>query len=231
MLRFANRTLMNVDLQRDHAWDVSTEKARAIQERLEPAVEAVPLDAPPETVAGVDVSIRDDLAQAAVSVLSVPDLEVIDEAVHRCDVPFPYVPGLLSFREVPAVLPALEQLDAAPDVLMTDSHGRAHPRRFGLACHLGVLLDVPTLGVAKSILTGDPQGPLAAEKGSAVPLVADGETVGTVLRTRSDVNPVYVSVGHRVTLDEAVALTLDCSPRYKIPEPTRQAHLLSRREA
>ena len=226
MLRFPPMTL---SLQHEHEWDVSTEEATAIQHRLVDEVEEAPLSTEVETVAGVDVSIRDDTAQAAVAVLSRPDLEVVDEAIYRCEVPFPYVPGLLSFRETPPVLPALEQLSVTPDVLMTDSHGRAHPRRFGFACHLGVLLDRPTLGVAKSILVGEPQGTLDAEKGSRVPLVDDGETVGAVLRTRTDVNPVYVSVGHRLTLDDAVRLTLDCSPRYKIPEPTRQAHKRSRR--
>jgi len=220
---------MQISLQFDHPWDVTPDEAKAIQERLVPAVEPAPLPDDAETVAGIDVSIRDDTAQAAVAVLRLPDLTVVDRAVHRCAVPFPYVPGLLSFRETPPVLPALEQLSGAPDVLMTDSHGRAHPRRFGFACHLGVLLDRPTLGVAKSILVGTPDGDLAPEKGSRVPLVDEGETVGTVLRTRTDVKPVYVSVGHRTTLDDAVALALDCSPRYKIPEPTRQAHRLSRK--
>jgi deoxyribonuclease V len=219
---------MQITLQHEHSWDVSPDEAQRIQERLAPAVTEAPLPDDVETVAGVDVSIRGDTAQAAVTVLQLPDLEVIDEAIHRCEVPFPYVPGLLSFRETPPVLPALEQLSVTPDVLMTDSHGRAHPRRFGFACHLGVLLDRPTLGVAKSILVGEPQGPLDSEKGHHVPLVDDGETIGAVLRTRTDVNPVYVSVGHRLTLDAAVALTLDCSPRYKIPEPTRQAHKRSR---
>jgi deoxyribonuclease V len=222
---------MTVSLQHQHAWDVSPDEAKAIQRRLVDAVEPATLPDDVETVAGIDVSIRDDTAQAAVAVLSLPDLTVVDQAVHRCAVPFPYVPGLLSFRETPSVLPALRQLDAAPDVLMTDSHGRAHPRRFGFACHLGVLLDRPALGVAKSILVGEPAGALADEKGSRVPLVDEGETVGTVLRTRTDVNPVYVSVGHRLTLDDAVALTLACSPRYKIPEPTRRAHKLSRTSA
>jgi deoxyribonuclease V len=222
---------MTVSLQHEHAWDVSPDEAKAIQRRLVDAVEPAPLPDDVGTVAGIDVSIRDDTAQAAVAVLSLPDLTVVDEAVHRCAVPFPYVPGLLSFRETPPVLPALEQLSTTPDVLMTDSHGRAHPRRFGFACHLGVLLDHPALGVAKSILVGEPACPLADEKGSRVPLVDEGETVGTVLRTRTDVNPVYVSVGHRLTLDDAVALTLACSPRYKIPEPTRQAHKLSRTSA
>ena len=219
---------MTLSLQYEHAWDVSTDEAKAIQRRLVDEVEEAPLGRSVDTVAGVDVSIRDDMAQAAVAVLSLPDLEVVDEAIHRCEVPFPYVPGLLSFRETPPVLPALEQLSVTPDVLMTDSHGRAHPRRFGFACHLGVLLDRPTLGVAKSILVGEPGGTLDVEKGSRVPIVDDGETVGAVLRTRTDVNPVYVSVGHRLTLDDAVRLTLDCSPRYKIPEPTRQAHKRSR---
>ena len=219
---------MPLSLHHDHAWDVSPDEATQIQKRLAPEVTETPLPDDVETVAGIDVSIRDDTAQAAVVVLRLPDLEVVDEAIHRCEVPFPYVPGLLSFRETPPVLPALEQLSVTPDVLMTDSHGRAHPRRFGFACHLGVLLDHPTLGVAKSILIGEPQGALEPEKGHRVPLVDDSETIGAVLRTRTDVNPVYVSVGHRLTLDDAVALALDSSPRYKIPEPTRQAHKLSR---
>lgn len=219
---------MRVEMHHSHGWNVSPTAAKRIQRRLASEVRETPLPDAIETVAGVDVSIRDDTAQAAVAVLSLPDLDVVDEAIHRCEVPFPYVPGLLSFREMPAVLPALERLHSTPDVFVTDSHGRAHPRRFGLACHLGVLLDRPTIGVAKSILVGEPQGNLGPEKGSRVPLIDEGERVGTVLRTRTDVNPVYVSVGHRCTLDAAADLMLDCSPTYKLPEPTRQAHLLSR---
>jgi len=225
---------MTVELAFSHAWDVSPADARSIQQRLAPHVRQSPiqetLGRPVQTVAGVDVSIRGDVAQAAVSVLRLPDLDVVDEAIHRCEVPFPYVPGLLSFREMPAILPALEQLDVWPDVLVTDSHGLAHPRRFGLACHLGVVVDRPTFGVAKSILTGTPVGDLDPEKGATVPLVEEDETVGAVLRTRTGVHPVYVSVGHRILLEEAVDLTLRCSPRYKIPETTRHAHRLSRRE-
>ncbi|MFP4227817.1 MAG: deoxyribonuclease V [Salinivenus sp.] len=219
---------MDLAVQHHHPWDVSPDEAKQIQRRLVSEVQETPLATTPDTVAGIDVSIRDDTAQAAVVVLSLPGLEVVDRSTHRCAVPFPYVPGLLSFRETPPVLPALEQLSVRPDVLMTDSHGRAHPRRFGFACHLGVLIDHPTLGVAKSILVGAPQGDLSPEKGSHVPLVDDGDTVGGVLRTRNNTNPVYVSVGHQLTLDEALQLTLACSPRYKIPEPTRQAHRLSR---
>lgn len=219
---------MPLSLQHEHPWTVSPDEAKRIQRRLASKVIETPLPEPVDTVAGVDVSIRDDTAQAAVAVLELPSLTVIERVTHRCEVPFPYVPGLLSFREMPALLPALEQLDTTPDVFMTDSQGYAHPRRFGLACHLGVLLDHPTVGVAKSRLTGTPQGSLASEKGHRIPLVDDGETIGLVLRTRTDVNPVYVSIGHRCTLDGAADLTLDCSPRYKIPEPTRQAHKLSR---
>lgn len=219
---------MEFTLHHKHPWDVSPKAAIRIQKELAGEVNAVPLDGLVETVAGVDVSIRGDMAQAAIAVLRLPELELVDEAVYRCDVPFPYVPGLLSFREMPAILPALERLTTRPDVLMTDSQGLAHPRRFGLACHLGVVLDWPTLGVAKSRLTGRPQGDLGSAKGNRVPLVDKEEQVGVLLRTRTNINPVYVSIGHRITLDDAVRLTLDCSPRYKIPEPTRQAHKLSR---
>ena len=220
---------MHWELHHEHAWDVSPGEAVAIQRELAAHVREEPLGKEVETVAGLDVSIRGDLVQAAVSVLRLPELEIVDEAVWRDEVRFPYVPGLLSFREMPAVLPALASLSIRPDVFMTDSQGRAHPRRFGLACHLGVLLDWPALGVAKSRLTGRYEEP-EAEKGARAPLRHRGETVGTVLRTRTGVNPVYVSVGHRMTLDEAVGLTLACTSRYKLPEPTRLAHHLSRRE-
>jgi len=219
---------MQTSLRYDHGWSVSPAEAKEIQHRLVSEVHETSLPDSIETIAGVDVSVRDEKAQAAVTVLRVSDLSVIDRAVHTCEVPFPYVPGLLSFREMPALLPALESIETSPDVIMTDSHGRAHPRRFGLACHLGVQLDWPVVGVAKSILTGTPKAELDSKKGSCVPLIDEGETIGCVLRTRTDVNPVYVSIGHRSTLDDAARLTLECSPRYKIPEPTRQAHMWSR---
>lgn len=219
---------VDVSLKYEHAWDVSPAEAAEIQERFATEVVEGPLLRSVETVAGVDVSIRDDVAQAAVAVLRISDCEVVDEAIHRSEVAFPYVPGLLSFREMPALLPALRKLSTTPDVFMTDSHGYAHPRRFGLACHLGLLLDWPAIGVAKSILTGNVQGALDSDKGAHRPLVDEGEVVGRVLRTRTNVNTVYVSIGHRCTLDDATRLTLQCSPKYKIPEPTRQAHKLSR---
>lgn len=220
---------MQIDVHHAHPWDVSPKEAVVIQRDLAASVRAVPLPRPPETVAGIDVSIRGDLAQAAIVVVRLPDLAVVDQAVWRAAVPFPYVPGLLSFREMPVILPALERLHTWPDVLMTDSQGLAHPRRFGLACHLGVLLECPAFGVAKSLLTGRYQN-LDNGKGSRASLRHQGESVGVALRTRKDVKPVYVSIGHRIMLDEAVALTLACAPRYKIPEPTRLAHHLSRVE-
>lgn len=221
---------MPYTLHHAHAWDVSPKEAIAIQKDLAGKVRFTPLAEEVQTVAGVDVSIRGNLAQAAISVVRLFNLGVVDEAIYRCEVPFPYVPGLLSFREMPAILPALEKLSVWPDVFMLDSQGTAHPRRFGLACHLGVLLDHPALGVAKSRLTGHPQGKLGEEKGAHVPLVDKGETVGALVRTRGSTNPVYVSVGHRIMLGEAVDLTLRAAPRYKIPVPTREAHKLSRRE-
>ena len=220
---------MDLRLRHEHRWDVSVREAIEIQQTLVKWVREEPIDFFVETVAGIDVSIRGDLAQAAVSVIRLGDLAIIDEAVERRDVPFPYVPGLLSFREIPAILPALERLHVRPDILMTDSQGLAHPRRFGLACHLGVLLDWPTLGVAKSRLIGAYEEP-GQEKGQRSPLFDSDEVIGSVVRTRTGKKAVYVSIGHQITLEEAVRLTLACTSRYKIPEPTRQAHHLSRRE-
>ena len=215
-------------LHHEHPWDVTPTEAIAIQRELAPLVREEPLDFDAvRTVAGLDVSVRDDRVRAAVVVLDVrDDLRVVDRAIWEGPVAFPYVPGLLSFREVPAILPALEQLSALPDVYMLDAQGRAHPRRFGLACHLGVLLEAPALGVAKSILVGR-HDELAETKGSAAPLVHKGETVGLALRTRDRVNPVYVSVGHRVTLRDAGRLALRLAVKYKLPQPTHLAHRLS----
>lgn len=219
---------MHLDLHHAHAWDVSPSEAITIQKELAPLVRQESLDAPVRTVAGIDMSVRGDRVQAAVVVMDRSGLDIVDQATWRGDVQFPYVPGLLSFRELPAVLQALEKLQVHPDLLMTDSQGLAHPRRLGLASHLGVLLDMPAIGVAKSRLTGRARAELDSKKGAWVPLFDNGETVGALVRTRTDVKPVYVSVGHRITLQQSVDLTLACTIRYKLPEPTRQAHLLSR---
>lgn len=218
---------MTPDLHHAHAWDLSPREAVEVQRQLEPKVIEEPLDrGQVQTIAGLDVSVRGDRVRAAVVVLEVDELAVLDQAIWEGPVAFPYVPGLLSFREVPAILPALEQLKALPDLLMLDAHGRAHPRRFGLACHLGVLLDRPALGVAKTILVGR-HGELAMAKGSRSELVHRGEIVGEALRTREGVKPVYVSVGHRMTLADATVWALRLATRYKLPQPTHLAHRLS----
>ena len=220
------------ELYHGHEWDVSTAEAIEIQRRLSDRISFNPLSSAPKTIAGVDVSFRrrgykDYVAQCGVCVVSYPELEEVDAATWSGEVTFPYVPGLLSFRELPAVIEALARLRVRPDVVMTDGQGYAHPRRMGLACHLGLAIEIPTFGVAKSRLIGT-HGELESEKGSSTPLTDDGEVIGMVVRTRSNVNPVYVSAGHRITLAQSVELALACAPRYKIPEPTRCAHRLSR---
>ncbi len=177
-------------------------------------------------VAGVDVGFEGDankIACAAVVVLDFPTLTLVAQAIARAPVKFPYIPGLLSFREIPVILRALARLAVVPDVLIVDGQGRAHPRRFGLASHLGVLLDLPTLGCAKSILCGRAVEP-ANQVGAWSPLVDRDEVIGAAMRTRANVAPVYVSVGHRVSLERAIMLVGQCVTRYRLPEPTRLAH-------
>jgi deoxyribonuclease V len=161
-------------------------------------------------------------------VLDVATLEVVEEATASLEVSFPYVPGLLSFRELPPLAAAWEKLSTKPDLVVFDAHGLAHPRRFGLACHGGLLFDAPAIGAAKSVLVGE-AGPLGRAKGSQSDLVFQGEVVGRVLRTRSEVRPVYVSIGHRINLEAAVDLVVRMCPRFRIPEPIRRAHHLSNR--
>ncbi len=213
---------------RSHDWNVTPREAVAIQQRLRGLVECA--DRLPEVrhVAGVDVGFEEAgrVTRAAVVVLSYPGLAVVETAVARRPTAFPYVPGLLSFRELPAVLDAVDRLGAMPDVFLCDGQGLAHPRRFGIACHLGVILDMPSIGVGKTRLVGTHEAP-AQTKGAWCPLLDGGETVGAVLRTRAGVKPVYVSVGHRVSLATAIALTLACTIRYRLPETTRQAHRLA----
>ncbi len=215
--------------RRAHAWDLPPREAVQLQERLKDRVIFAPLaDESIRYVAGIDVGFprRKEVARVAVVVMSYPAMEMVDQGLAEARVSMPYIPGLLSFREVPAILYALEELTQIPDVLVTDSQGIAHPRRFGLACHLGVLLDVPAIGCAKSILVGKHDALLDA-RGSAAPLIDDGETIGSAVRTRDGVKPVYVSVGHRVDLASAVRIVLNCGGGYRLPEPTRWAHRLA----
>jgi len=206
-------------------------EARELQERLRRAVRIEPLTASVDRVAGVDAAFLPDRVMAVAVVLAYPGLEVLEEAVGVAPLAFPYVPGLLSFREGPAILAALDQLQQAPDLLMFDGQGIAHPRRLGIAAHIGVLLDRPAVGVAKSRLSGEADvDALGPEKGARVPLRQDHETIGAVLRSRERVRPLYVSPGHRVSVEDAVTWTLACCTRYRLPEPTRLADKGAARE-
>lgn len=211
-----------------HPWDVTPAEARAIQESLRHRVITRNSLGRVRLVAGVDVGFENDnsVTRAAVVVLKLDSLERVDHAVARQPTQFPYVPGLLSFREIPAVLAALKKLRQQPDLVLCDGQGYAHPRRFGLACHLGVLTDLPTVGVAKSRLIGEHRD-LPEQKGSRVALWHDKEIIGSVLRTRDRVRPLYISVGHRIVLPTAVDYCMRCVTRYRLPEPTRQADRLA----
>ena len=212
-----------------HRWDLSPKEAVEVQRRLAVQVETEPPPGfEPRFVAGVDAAFpRTGLggereASAAAVVWDLGERREVETRFVRRPLTFPYVPGLLSFREAPAVLDALAALVVRPDAILVDGHGLAHPRRFGLACHLGVLTGLPTAGCAKSVLVGeaDPPGP---ERGGRTPLVHCGEVVGVALRTRSRVRPVFVSVGHRIDLAAAVKIVLRCGAGFRLPEPTRLA--------
>lgn len=217
-----------LELHHSHPWDVSPKEAIAIQQQLRTLVRIGDAFSSPRRVAGVDVGFEQNntITRAAVAVLDFPSLEPVEQAIARLPTTFPYVPGLLSFREVPAVLAALERLSALPDMLLCDGQGVAHPRRLGIASHLGVLLDLPTIGVAKSRLIGTYEEP-GEEKGRWAPLLDGGELIGCVLRSRSRVKPLYISPGHRVDFDTARQMVLACTTRYRLPETTRWAHRLA----
>lgn len=211
-----------------HDWHVSPKEAIIIQQGLRDRVVKQDGIGEINRVAGVDVGFEDNgrTTRAAVALLSYPELEFITYAIGRRATSFPYVPGLLSFREVPAVLDALASLRQTPDVLICDGQGVAHPRRFGIACHLGVITDLPAIGVAKKRLVGEHEE-VPAERGRWVPLTDHGEVIGAVLRTRERVKPLFVSSGHKVSLKTAVDLVMSCCTRYRLPETTRQADRLA----
>ena len=208
-----------------HPWDLSVEEARELQPQLAEKVIARTTFDPNQvqTVAGVDVGFQGDVARAAVVVLALPGLRPVDYAVAEVPVTFPYVPGLLTFREGPSVLKALQELDTQPDLLIFDGQGLAHPLRIGLAAHMGVVLDQPSIGCAKSRLVGEYEEP-GNHVGDWTPLRDGDEVIGAVLRTRAGVKPVFVSIGHRVDLEAAIDLVLQCTGRYRLPETTRYAH-------
>jgi deoxyribonuclease V len=211
-----------------HSWTATAAEAITLQRQLRERVITVDRLGTVRTVAGLDVGPERDgrVMRAAVAVLSFPDLKTADQVVARRPAGFPYIPGLLSFREIPALLDALARLGALPDLLLCDGQGLAHPRRFGLACHLGVLTGIPSIGVAKSLLVGE-HAPLPPARGSWRPMLHQGEVVGAALRTRTGVAPVYVSIGHKLSLATAIDYVLACAPRYRLPETTRAAHRLA----
>jgi deoxyribonuclease V len=216
---------MSPSLQNTHPWNVTPAEARAIQVKL--AAKVIREDRLKKNihyVAGVDVGFEDSgqVTRAAVVVLTFPELKLHEYKIARTKTTFPYVPGLLSFREAPAVLDALAKINQPPDLILCDGQGIAHPRRFGIACHLGVLTGIPCIGVAKTRLIGTHQT-LPDEKGSFVSLMDEEEEIGAVLRTRTSVKPVYVSVGHKLSLPTAIQYVLHCTTKYRLPETTRWA--------
>ncbi len=206
-----------------HSWDVKPEEARQLQNELRTQVIQTDQFGTINTVAGVDIGLKKDTAIASVVVLSFPELQVVDSVVTQSPVRFPYIPGLLSFREIPPLLTAFAQLQTIPDLVIVDGQGIAHPRRFGLASHLGLILDKPTIGCAKSRLWGRYKEP-DAEQGAYTYLTDKAEVIGAAVRTRTNVRVVYVSIGHRISLDSARTWTLACCQGYRLPETTRHAH-------
>ncbi len=210
-----------------HRWDISPAEAADLQRQLRSRLVLEDALGHLRLVAGADVALdrRGKVGFGGVVIFSFPELELVEFATAVRPLPFPYVPGLLAFREAPVLLAAFERLRETPDLLVLDAHGYAHPRRLGLASHLGLVLETPSVGCAKSVLVGHYEEP-DQERGSWTPLVDKGETIGAALRTRSRVKPVFVSVGHRVSLPTAVRLMLACSSGFRVPLPTREADKL-----
>jgi deoxyribonuclease V len=215
-----------MQVQHRHPWQVTVAQAQTIQSSLAGQVSRENEVGSVRLVAGVDISSSraGSLAAAAVVVLAYPQMTLVEKSLVRQAVDFPYIPGLLSFREAPLILAAWERLDCAPDLVLVDGQGIAHPRRLGLASHLGLLLDLPAIGCAKSLLCGS-HGPVGDEAGGYAEITDGDEVIGAALRTKPGVRPLYVSVGHKVDLPTALSWVLRCCRGYRLPEPTRQAHL------
>lgn len=209
-----------------HSWRVTTAQALEIQLKLAALVSRTNELTSPRYIAGLDISVdrARGMGRGAVVVLRYPSLKVAEVKTVEDSIDFPYVPGLLSFREAPITLAACERLEITPDLFLVDGQGIAHPRRLGLASHLGLFLDRPTIGCAKSRLCGV-HGALGEEAGSYAELLDGEEVIGAALRTKTKVNPIYVSIGHKVDLESTIQWTLQCCRGYRLPEPTRLAHL------
>ena len=208
-----------------HGWQLSITQALDLQRRLAEQVSRSSEVTTPRFIAGVDISVgkAQGMATAAVVVLSYPELRVVEIKIAQGRLDLPYIPGLLSFREAPLTLAACEELSITPDLFLVDGQGVAHPRRFGLASHLGLFLDMPTIGCAKSLLCGRHETP-GVEPGSCAELIDGSEAIGVALRTKLGVKPIYVSIGHKVDLQTAIYWVLECCRGYRLPEPTRLAH-------
>ena len=216
----------------EHSWKIGLEEAKAVQQQLSELVDETDRLGEICFVAGIDLSgVRSSgKATAAAVLLSFPELQLVEECRVEGALEFPYISGFLSFREAPLMLEALSRLRRQPDLILVDGQGRAHPRGLGIACHVGLMMDKPAIGCAKSRLVGQFSEP-GEQVGATSPLVYRGEVVGMVLRTKTRVKPIFVSVGHKISLAKAVDLVLRCTlPGQRIPEPTRQAHLLAGRE-
>ncbi len=209
-----------------HDWSLLPDEAIRLQVELSKKVVTMPLSETISTIGGVDVGYQEGKARAAIALLTYPAMYLINYAVSETPCSFPYIPGLLSFREAPAVLTALEKLTELPDVLLVDGQGIAHPRRLGIASHLGVLLDIPTIGCAKSPLIGHYEA-LGNNAGDTAPLIYNDEILGMAVRSKTGCKPVIVSIGHRCDLTSAVQLVLNCCRGYRLPEPTRLAHTIA----
>jgi deoxyribonuclease V len=210
-----------------HNWEMTPREAVELQKTLRERVRLQPLTKKIRTIAGADISFNkfEPTVYAGIVVLKLPTLEVVEEVGVVSETKFPYVPGLLSFRESPSVLEAWAKLKTEPDAVMFDGQGIAHPRRVGIASHVGLLINRPTLGCAKSVLVGKYEEP-EKERGSWTELIDKGEIVGAAVRTKTNVQPIYVSPGHLIDLEGAINLTLASDGGYRQPEPTRRAHLL-----
>jgi deoxyribonuclease V len=210
-----------------HPWNLNEAEALVLQQQLASKVIKEDMINQVNLVAGVDVAYakESDKLVAAIVILNAATLEVIETTTAEDTAQFPYIPGLFSFRELPPLIKAFANLKKTPDLVVCDGQGYAHPRRFGLACHLGIIFDVPTIGCGKTRLLGEHQEP-DAERGAVAPLIDNGEVIGNVLRTQTDINPIYVSIGHRISLTTACDWLLRLSPKYRLPETTRQADQL-----